>query len=150
TVENDHFTHIKNNHHLTVEGESRNKITKDQTLMVDGSVHIKTGKLWAHEAGGEVHLKAGQKVVIEAGSELTIKAGGSFVKVDASGVSLVGPAINLNSGGSASSGSGFGGKVATLPFGITPPSSPEPVTLPVYSATQSAGFNALVKPCQQG
>jgi len=150
TVENDHFTHIKNNHHLTVEGESRNKITKDQTLMVDGSVHIKTGKLWAHEAGGEVHLKAGQKVVIEAGSELTIKAGGSFVKVDASGVSLVGPAINLNSGGSAGSGSGFGGKVATLPLGITPPSSPEPVTLPVYSATQSAAFNALVKPCQQG
>ncbi len=150
TVENDHFTHIKNNHHLTVEGESRHNVTQDHTLMVDGSVNIKTGKLWANEAGREVHLKAGQKVVIEAGSELTIKAGGSFVKVDASGVSIVGSAINLNSGGSPGSGSGFGGQVATLPLGITSPSTPEPVTLPVYSATQSAGFNALVKPCPQG
>lgn len=88
--------------------------------------------------------------MIEAGSELTIKAGGSFVKVDASGVSIVGSAINLNSGGSPGSGSGFGGQVATLPLGITSPSTPEPVTLPVYSATQSAGFNALVKPCPQG
>ncbi|MFM2487015.1 type VI secretion protein VgrG, partial [Celerinatantimonas yamalensis] len=49
------------------------------------------------------------------------KAGGSFVKVDASGVSLVGPAINLNSGGSAGSGSGYAGKIARLPGEVEPP-----------------------------
>ncbi|ELJ8549554.1 hypothetical protein RUK25_003420, partial [Vibrio cholerae] len=46
--------------------------------------------------------------MVEAGTELTLKAGGSFVKVDAGGVHLVGPAINLNAGGSAGSGSAYG------------------------------------------
>lgn len=138
TVDNDSFTQIKNNHHLTVEGESRNKIAKDQTLMVDGSAHHKTGKLYAVDAGSEVHLKGGAKIIIEAGSELTLKAGGSFVKVDASGVSIVGPAINLNSGGSAGSGSGFGGQLATLPNGLEAVAAPDEIQIQNVEATQQS------------
>ncbi|KOO07632.1 type VI secretion system Vgr family protein, partial [Vibrio hepatarius] len=143
TVDNDSFTQIKNNHHLTVEGESRNKIAKDQTLMVDGSVHIKAGKLWVNEAGREIHIKAGQKIVIEAGSELTVKAGGSFVKVDASGVSIVGPAINLNSGGSPGSGSGFSGQIATLPLGLEAVTEPEEALYAPISPTMTSLLPAL-------
>ena len=143
TVDNDSFTQIKNNHHLTVEGESRNKIAKDQTLMVDGSVHIKAGKLWVNEAGREIHIKAGQKIVIEAGSELTVKAGGSFVKVDASGVSSVGPAINLNSGGSPGSGSGFSGQIATLPLGLEAVTAPEEALYAPISPTMTSLLPAL-------
>nr|AKN36820.1 VgrG-3 protein [Vibrio sp. FF_307] len=76
------------------------------------------GDIYALTSANEIHLNAGTKVVIEAGAELTLKAGGSFVKVDASGVSLVGPGINLNSGGSAGSGSGFAGKMAEQPKSI--------------------------------
>ncbi|WP_406733047.1 type VI secretion system tip protein VgrG [Vibrio scophthalmi] len=124
TIDNDRFSEIKHNHHLTVAGESRSRISKDQTLIVDGSMHIKTGKLWVNDVGSEVHVKAGEKVVIEAGSEITVKAGGSFVKIDPAGVHIVGAAINLNSGGSASSGSGYAGQVAALPLGVESPDNP--------------------------
>lgn len=46
------------------------------------------------------------KVVMEAGSELTLVGGGSFIKIDAGGVTLSGPVINMNSGGSPGSGTG--------------------------------------------
>jgi type VI secretion system secreted protein VgrG len=115
TVENDRYSHIKANDHLTVSGEQRHKVAQTQSLTIDGALHIKTGQVWVNDAGTEIHIKAGQKVTIEAGTEITVKAGSSFVKVDPSGVSLSGPGVNLNSGGSAGSGSGFGGAVAALP-----------------------------------
>ncbi len=137
SVDNDRFEHIKNDQHLTVGGESRSKVTKDQTLIVDGSVHTKMGNTWVSEAGREVHVKAGQKVVIEAGSELTVKAGGSFVKVDASGVSIVGAAVNLNSGGSPGKGSGYAGQTASLPNGV------EAIAPPAEAKT--INYQALLK-----
>ncbi len=48
--------------------------------------------------------------MLDAGTEVTVTAGGSVMKVDAAGVHLLGPAINLNAGGSAGSGSGYQGK----------------------------------------
>ena len=58
------------------------------------------------------------KIVMEAGSELTIKAGGSFIKLDASGITLVGPGIKMNSGGSPGTGSGWAGRMPGLPGGV--------------------------------
>ncbi len=156
TVDNDSFIQIQNNHHLTVEGESRSKIGKDKSLIVCGDAHEKVGSLYAFEAGNEVHIKAGQKVVIEAGAELTIKAGGSFVKVDPSGVSLVGSGINLNSGGSAGSGSGFGGQVALMPNGVEAIEAPNemlfvmptPTLLQQVTADLEAGM-PITQVCQK-
>ncbi|WP_077334984.1 type VI secretion system Vgr family protein [Vibrio ruber] len=113
TIDNDRYSHIKVNDHHTVSGEARTKIAKSQTLMIEGELHVKAGKVWVNEAGTEIHIKAGEQVIIEAGNEITLKAGGSFVKVDPSGVSLSGAGVNLNSGGSAGSGSGFAGE---MPF----------------------------------
>jgi len=58
-------------------------------------------------------------VVIEAGLELTMKAGGSFIKLDAGGVTVLGPRILLNAGGSPGAGSG----AATLLPGLPLPAS---------------------------
>jgi len=44
--------------------------------------------------------------VLEAGSELTNKVGGNFVKLEASGVTIVGPAVKMNAGGAAGNGTG--------------------------------------------
>ncbi len=145
TVDNDRFIKVKNNQHVTVDGEHRQRITKDQSLIVQGDAYDKAGKLYALEVGNEVHIKAGQKIVIEAGAELTIKAGGSFVKVDPSGVSLVGPGINLNSGGSASSGSGFSGQAALLPNGVEAVEAPnaEIVPPPMSPLLKSRQIEAL-------
>jgi type VI secretion system secreted protein VgrG len=52
---------------------------------------------------------------------MTIKVGGSFIKIDAAGVHIVGSAINLNTGGSAGSGSGVSGLSAARPLGATSP-----------------------------
>ncbi|EKO3467275.1 type VI secretion system tip protein VgrG [Vibrio fluvialis] len=149
TVENDRFTQIKNNQHLTVGGESRESVTGKRTLMVEGSLHVKTGSIWVNESGTEVHIKAGQKVVIEAGSEITVKAGGSFVKVDPAGVHLSGAGVNLNSGGSPGSGSGFSGQAATLPGNLddAPPlDAPKTVSYQALLQAEEANVPA-VKPC---
>ncbi|PSV87536.1 type VI secretion system tip protein VgrG [Photobacterium angustum] len=117
-VDNERFTHIKTHDHLTVDGESRTHVKADQTLVVDGNLHMKQGQALLVDAGNEVHLKAGSKAVIEAGAEITLKAGGSFIKIDASGVSISGAAVNINAGGSAGSGSGFGGLSPLLPGAV--------------------------------
>lgn len=90
---------------------------------------------------------------MEAGNELTIKAGGSFIKVDAGGVHVVGSAINLNSGGSAGSGSGYGGKMAELPHQMkATPAAPNPLPLQLSAPTMATLAMAnvpLAKMCQR-
>jgi type VI secretion system secreted protein VgrG len=54
----------------------------------------------------EVHIKAGMKVIIEAGMQLSLKGPGGFVNIGPSGVDIQGILVNINSGGSAGSGSG--------------------------------------------
>ncbi|EJL6951231.1 type VI secretion system tip protein VgrG [Vibrio cholerae] len=153
TVENDQFTQIKHNQHLTVEGESRTLVKLDSSSEIGGSLQQKIGNKAIYDAGTEVHLKAGNKLVLEAGNELTIKAGGSFIKVDAGGVHVVGSAINLNSGGSAGSGSGYGGKMAELPHQMkATPAAPNPLPLQLSAPTMATLAMAnvpLAKMCQR-
>ncbi|WP_368726625.1 type VI secretion system tip protein VgrG [Pectobacterium aquaticum] len=146
-IDHERVTRIKANDHLTVENEKRDHIKGDYSLTVDASMHQKLGQALLVEAGQEVHVKAGAKVVLEAGAELTLKVGGSFVKIDPSGVSIVGPAININSGGSAGSGSGWAGQSPILPGGVAVPLAP-PATLPAPAIHKSMeSMSPLVKPC---
>ncbi|KQH87870.1 type VI secretion protein VgrG [Vibrio furnissii] len=139
TVENDRFTLIKNNQHLTLGGESRTKIVADRSVEIAGASQNKVAKLIAVQAGREISLKGGTKIVVEAGAEVTLKAGGSFVKVDAGGVHLSGSAINLNAGGSAGSGSGYGGKSALLAKNLVSLESPAELQQATIQSTQVAG-----------
>ena len=91
-----------------------------------------------------MHFKAGNKIVLEAGSELTLKVGGSFVKVEPSGVTLVGPTIKMNSGGSPGNGSGWGGQAPSLPKAVATEPSPEHVTVAPMIPTQTSA-EALLK-----
>lgn len=110
-------------------------------------MHQKLGQSWLTQAGQEVHVKAGAKVVLEAGSELTVKVGGCFIKVDGGGVTLVGPTIKMNSGGSPGSGSGWAGQMPLLPGAVKVPSAP-PATIPASAIQKSMESMApLVKPC---
>lgn len=146
-IDNDRITRVKANDHLTVENEKRDHVKGDHSLTVDASMHQKLGQALVVEAGQEVHVKSGAKVVLEAGAELTLKVGGSFVKVDPSGVSIVGPAVNINSGGSPGSGSGWAGQGPLLPGGVSLPPAP-PATLPAPAIHKSMeSLSPLVKPC---
>ncbi|KHS87539.1 type IV secretion protein Rhs [Pectobacterium brasiliense] len=127
-IDNERVTRVKANDHLTVENEKRDHVKGALSLTVDASMHQKLGQALLIEAGEEVHVKAGAKVVLEAGAELTLKVGGSFVKIDPSGVTLVGPSIKMNSGGSPGCGSGWAGQLPSLPGTvevIAPPQLPK-------------------------
>ncbi|MFP1791032.1 bacteriophage T4 gp5 trimerization domain-containing protein, partial [Lonsdalea quercina] len=155
-IDNERVTRVKATDHLTVEQEKRDHIQGDYSLTVDASMHQKLGQSLLVEAGQEVHLKSGNKIVLDAGAELTLKVGGSFVKIDPSGVTLVGPGIKMNSGGSPGFGSGWAGKIPTLPGdveNVEPPKSPEfkgmpplekPVCIPCLLRAMAQG-DALVK-----
>ncbi|MBA0176498.1 type VI secretion system tip protein TssI/VgrG [Pectobacterium carotovorum] len=146
-IDHERVTRIKANDHLTVENEKRDHIKGDYSLTVDASMHQKLGQALLVEAGQEVHVKAGAKVVLEAGAELTLKVGGSFIKIDPSGVSVVGAAININSGGSAGNGSGWAGQIPILPGSVAVPPAP-PATLPAPAIHKSMeSMSPLVKPC---
>ncbi|MFQ2192331.1 bacteriophage T4 gp5 trimerisation domain-containing protein, partial [Aeromonas jandaei] len=143
-IDNERVTRIKANDHLTVEGEKRDQIKADYSLTVDTSMHQKLGQSWLAQAGQEMHVKAGAKVVLEAGSEISVKVGGCFIKVDGGGVTLVGPTIKMNSGGSPGTGSGWAGQVPSLPKAVASEPSPEHVTIVPQIATQTSA-EALLK-----
>ncbi|MFO4640397.1 type VI secretion system tip protein TssI/VgrG [Vibrio cholerae] len=144
TVDNDRFTRIQRNQHLTVEGEVRSKIALDSNHEVGASLQHKVGQRIAVEAGKEISLKSGAKIVVEAGAELTLKAGGSFVKVDAGGVHLVGPAINLNAGGSAGSGSAYGGQLAAAPRMLAQAKPVAELVQPDIAASMQSGAARVI------
>ncbi|WP_275956967.1 type VI secretion system Vgr family protein, partial [Shewanella algae] len=151
-VDNERRSRIGGNEHLTVLGESRQQVTGDKSLIVDGSLHLKAGSVWVNETGDEIHIKAGQKVVLESSSEITVKAGGSFVKVDPAGVHLSGPGINLNAGGGAASGSGYGGKAPELPGEVAAAELPNPLPLQLAPASmEMLSYNnvAVARLCQK-
>ncbi|WGK62404.1 type VI secretion system tip protein VgrG [Halopseudomonas sp. SMJS2] len=105
-VEANSYTELLAEEHCTTHADRKTEITADDHLTVANNQHIKIGTGQFIEAGQEIHLSSGMKVVLESGSEITFKAGGSFVKIDPSGISMVGPQVRMNSGGSAGKGSG--------------------------------------------
>ncbi|MGV7093325.1 type VI secretion system tip protein TssI/VgrG [Siccibacter turicensis] len=156
TIDNDRVSRIKANDHLTVDGESRQHIKGNLSLTVEASLHQKVGQGLLIESGQEVHIKVGNKMVLEAGAEMTVKGGGSFMKIDPSGVSMVGPVVNINSGGAPGTGSGWAGCMPQLPGdveAVAPPAPPvlkaippleKPVCIPCLLRAMAQN-NALVK-----
>ncbi|QQZ42006.1 type VI secretion system tip protein VgrG [Pseudomonas sp. SK3(2021)] len=115
TVEKNTYTELKAEEHRITHADRKTETKVDDHLTVGENQHIKLGTAQLTKAGQEIHLKAGAKMVIEAGSELTIKAGGSFIKLDAGGVTVVGPVVKINAGGSPGNGTGIGIKPPGLP-----------------------------------
>jgi len=106
TVEQNSYTEFKAEEHHTVYEDRKVEARANDHLTVGVNQHIKIGTGQFIDAGQEIHLSSGMKVVLEAGAELTLVGGGSFIKIDAGGVTMSGPTININSGGSPGSGTG--------------------------------------------
>ena len=92
-------------HHVDLTGDHNHKIGGSLSFNVTQDTHIKAMKILG-DAGQEVHLKAGMKLVLEAGMQISIKVGGSFIDIGPAGVTIQGPMVKINSGGTAGSGSG--------------------------------------------
>ena len=106
TVEANSYSEFKAEEHRTTHADRKSEVKANDHLTVGQNQHIKIGTGQFVNAGNEIHLSSGQKVVLEAGSELTFKAAGSFIKLDGSGITMVGPIIKFNSGGAPGNGSG--------------------------------------------
>ncbi len=118
-VTTDQFEKVDGDKHLTVGGEQTEKVTGTVSLDAGGDLQQKVGGSYAVEAMDATHLKAGEALVIEA-PDITLKAGSAFVRLDMTGVTLVGNFVFINSGGSAGTG------VGCTPGGPTEPEEPEP------------------------
>ncbi len=88
-------------------------------------MHLKIGQNLGADAGMNVHLKAGMNIVIEGGMQVTIKAGPSSIVLGPDGVSITGPMVKINSGGSAGSGGGANPTAPTAPEAPADPELPE-------------------------
>ncbi len=141
TVEANSYSEFKSEEHRTTHADRRSEVKANDHLTVGNNQHLKIGTGQFIEAGQEIHLSSGLKVVLEAGSELTFKAAGSFVKLDGSGVTMVGPVIRINSGGAPGDGS------AAAPVS---PVLPKPAdTAPVGEKTSTANPNQLPAPIEK-
>ncbi len=101
----DHIEKIGRDHNLTISGKEAIAITGSHSLKVTGDVIEEFNGNHSSQVTQTLYLKAMQ-VVIEAAVGLTIKAGGSFITIDPSGIAISGvPIVQINSGGSALSGS---------------------------------------------
>jgi type VI secretion system secreted protein VgrG len=89
-----------------VVGNFNHKSDMNVSIQAGQNLYEKSGQNYAHEAGMQIHLKAGMTMILEAGMQLSLKVGGSFVDIGPAGVSISGPMVMINSGGSAGSGNG--------------------------------------------
>ena len=80
-----------------------------------GAMDINAGGSLTITSAGSVHIKAATGVVIDGGVSLSIKVGGTFISLDPSGVSIVGPVVKNNSGGSGGSASNAAKASPTAP-----------------------------------
>lgn len=87
-------------------------------------LHVKVGMNTGIDSGMNVHVKGGINVVIEAGVTITLKAGPASVVLGPDGVSITGPLVKINSGGSPGAGSG------ASPVAPKSPVAPEAPELP--------------------
>ncbi|WP_423814794.1 bacteriophage T4 gp5 trimerisation domain-containing protein, partial [Pseudomonas viridiflava] len=108
TVEQNSYSEFKAEEHHTVYADRKVEARADDHLTVAVNQHVKIGTGQFIEAGQEIHYHAGQKVVAEGGMELTSKAGGSFIKLDAGGVTIRGAEVKVNTVDSAGVGTGIG------------------------------------------
>ena len=108
TVEANTFSEFKAEEHRITHLDRRTEARADDHLTVGATQHVKVGTAQFVEAGREIHYYAGDKVVLEGGMEFTAKAGGSFIKIDAGGVTISGAQVRTNSGGAPGAGTGIG------------------------------------------
>lgn len=151
TVQANSYSEFKADVHDIIHADRKVEVRANDHLTVTNEQHLKLGVGQFVEAGREIHLNAGLKVVIEAGMELTLSAGGHFIKIDASGISLNGAQVRINSGGSPGSGTPA---MPLLP-GVLQQASANKAGLPLTTAQintfkHSAPFCEECAKCQEG
>ncbi len=85
------YIHGEKDLDVRIKDAVRESIGGNQHLTVDGTLNEKVDQNW--------YQKTMMSIVIESGMELTIKSSGGFIKIDPSGVTIMGTMVRINSGG---------------------------------------------------
>ncbi len=104
TVGRDLVEEVKRDHHVKVTGKQAQEVGGSTSLKVKGDRIEVVDGAYSVKVTGDLVVK-GTKIVLDASSGITLKVGGNFLTVDPSGVAIKGTLVQLNSGGSALSGS---------------------------------------------
>ena len=108
--------HVESDQMATIGGELGTKVKKkrscfvegDDYLIVNGGIAMKAGKAILVHSDSRIDVNAeGEVVVGSVAREVCIKGPGGFVKIDASGVTIVGTIVRINSGGTGTEGHVF-------------------------------------------
>jgi type VI secretion system secreted protein VgrG len=134
---------------LVVKGARRETIDGKQSLTVADDRHEKVGGRYALHAGDGAHYVAGEAIVEEAGQDFTLRGPGGFLRIDESGVTIVGTLVKINVSGSPGTGKGSHpdapdrAKIDPLPhdgyFVVTEEGSTHPVAGQGYTITRESG-----------
>jgi type VI secretion system secreted protein VgrG len=85
------YVHGEKDLDVRIKNTVREWIGGDQDRIVEGTQNEEVGKNW--------YQKTAMSIVIESGMELTIKSSGGFIKIDPSGITIMGTLVRINSGG---------------------------------------------------
>ena len=89
TIARDRFVEVGRDHNLKIKGKNAMEIKGSHSFMVKGdAVEVFKGN-HAEETTGEVYVK-GANLILEGMSSITIQVGGSYIAIDASGISIKG------------------------------------------------------------
>ncbi|ELS2979629.1 type VI secretion system tip protein VgrG, partial [Salmonella enterica] len=99
-ISHDDGLYVKNDRRVTVGGKQEHTTTGDHISLVKGTHSLEVKGDLARKVSGALGIKVRNEIVLESGGKITLKVGNSFVVIHAGGVDIVGPKINLNSGGS--------------------------------------------------
>jgi type VI secretion system secreted protein VgrG len=113
--------------HMTVKGDRRQKIDGTQSLTINGDQQETVARNHALQALGEIFAGSSAQIVGEA-PDITIKTPGGFLRVNGSGVTIVGKMVDINVGGSPghSDGASADQPDPTYAAHVTPPPPPTP------------------------
>ena len=86
-VENDKFENVKRNYNLDVGGDKLDNVGGKLSLKVTGDVAEEFGGDHSETTTGDVFIK-GANIVLEAGTNITLKVGGSWIAIEAGGITI--------------------------------------------------------------
>lgn len=108
TVRKDKFELVKENKHVEVVLDHNETIGGNRLVKVAGDIGEEISGNHSEKVAGQFYV-AGKELVLEAQDSVTIKAGGNYIKIDSSGIRLLGSKVNINCSGGAA---GVGNAVA--------------------------------------
>lgn len=92
--------YVANDRKVTVDGTQHHNTTGDHLSLVEGKCSLQVNGDLAQKISGALGIQVQGDIVLQSSGSISLKAGSSFVLIHAGGVDIMGPKINLNSGGS--------------------------------------------------